>query len=266
MSLPLRYSMLELQTAEGHRLSLPLAGPMTRFVAWAIDSAGSMAIISLLGIVLQVFAVVSEDLFTASNILLAFTVNLTYSMLFEWGWRGQTPGKRILGIRVLDAQGLRLTPGQVVLRNLLRLVDALPLLYAVGGAAMTLSPMRQRLGDLVSNTIVVRQRVSTTPDYAVLMTGKYNSFRAYPHLEARLRQRLSLEGVGLIAQALMRRDELDPTARVALYGDLVQWLQSVVAFPDSATRGLTDEQYLRNALDSLYRREQNTRAAAAERT
>lgn len=265
MSRSHRHDMLTLQTADGHHLALPLAGPMTRFVAWAIDCGGSMAVILLLNMLLQVFSLAGTDLVTAARILLAFVVNIGFSILFEWGWRGQTPGKRVMGIRVLDAQGLRLTPGQVVLRNLLRLVDALPMLYAVGGVAMTLSPSRQRLGDLVSNTIVVRQRASATPDFSVLMPDKYNSFRDYPHLEARLRQRLELEGVGLLVQALLRRGELDPKARAALYAELVAWLASVVPFPDAATRGLTDEQYLRNVLDSLYRREQNARAAAAER-
>ena len=74
----------------------------------------------------------------------------------EWYWRGQTVGKRVLKLRVMDEQALRLEFSQIVVRNLLRFVDFLPGLYLVGGTACVLSRRFQRLGDLAANTIVVR--------------------------------------------------------------------------------------------------------------
>lgn len=265
MSLPFDQNVLQLQTAEGHRLRLPLAGPMTRFIAWSIDLIATLAINAVLFGFLATFSLLSPDFSTALRIVLAFAVYLGYGIVLEWAWRGQTIGKHLMGIRVLDANGLRLTVGQVVMRNIMRLVDALPALYAVGGVAVVLSPKRQRLGDLVANTIVVRRRETTPPDFAALMPDKYNSFRDHPHLEARLRQHLQPEAVALVVQALLRRSELEPKDRVAFYADLVAWLQQQVPFPDAAVHGITDEQYLRNVLDSLYRRTLSARATAAER-
>ena len=74
----------------------------------------------------------------------------------EWRWRGQTIGKRLLRLRVVDAEGMRLQFNQIVTRNLLRFVDSLPAFYFVGGLACWLSPKCQRLGDIAANTIVIR--------------------------------------------------------------------------------------------------------------
>ena len=86
----------------------------------------------------------------------------------------------------MDEQGLRLKFSQVVIRNLLRPVDGLPLAYLLGGLACLISKRAQRLGDLAAGTIVVRHPTIFQPDLDQLMAGKYNSFRDYPHLEARL--------------------------------------------------------------------------------
>ena len=83
-------------------------------------------------------------------------LSLIYAVVSEWVWRGQTVGKRLMGLRVVDARGLRLEPSQVIVRNLMRLLDALPALYLVGGIACVFSRHRQRLGDLAAGTVVVR--------------------------------------------------------------------------------------------------------------
>src|SRR5690606_31901397 len=118
-----------------------------------------------------------------------FFVDWGYGIVLEYYWRGQTLGKRLLGLRVMDEQGLHLTFSQVAVRNLLRVFDSIPVFYAVGGLAMVLSPRRQRLGDLAANTIVVRAPRALRLDPVRTGEVKYNSFRAYPHIEARLRQK-----------------------------------------------------------------------------
>ena len=186
-------------------------------------------------------------------ILLMFFCGLAYPIFFEWYWRGQTPGKRALRLRVVDAEGLRLQPSQVILRNLLRVVDALPILYAVGGIAMLTTRQQQRLGDLAAGTVVVRIPKVQEPDIDQLVAGRFNSFRAYPHLAARLRQRVSAADASLVVQALMRREEFDPAERVRLFGELAAYFRQLLTFPEEATSGLADEQYLRNVIDLLFR-------------
>jgi len=115
------------------------------------------------------------------------------------------------------------------------------------------SELMQRLGDLAANTIVVRNPRITEPDLDQLLAGKYNSLRDYPHLEARLRQRISPAEASIAMQAVLRRDRLEPQARVELFEGIAAYFRSKVEFPPEATDGITDEQYVRNVLDVLYR-------------
>jgi hypothetical protein len=207
--------------------------------------------------------VISFGLAQAVSLLLVFTVSLGYGIVLEWVWRGQTVGKRLLRLRVVDAQGLKLHFSQVVIRNLLRAVDMLPGFYLVGGVVCLFSRRAQRLGDLAANTIVIRHPVIAEPDLDQLLAGKYNSLRAHPHLEARLRQRVSPPEAALAMHALLRRDQLEPAARVELFAQLAAHFQSKVAFPAEAVEGITDEQYVRNVVDVLYRTGQTTTAASA---
>ena len=86
------------------------------------------------------------------------------------------------------------------------------------------------------------------------MAGKFNSFRDCTHLAARLRQRVSPHEAGIALRALLRRDELEPRARVDLFSDVANHFRTIVEFPDDATFGLTDEQYVRNVVDIIFRR------------
>jgi RDD family len=171
----------------------------------------------------------------------------------EWAWRGQTVGKRLFRLRVVDAESRRLQFNQIVTRNLLRFVDSLPLFYFVGGVVCWLSPRCQRLGDIAANTIVIRHPRLAEPDLDQLLAGKYNSLRQFPHLAARLRQRVAPAEAAVAFQALLRRDDFEPVARVELFADLAAHFRAKVEFPSEATDGITDEQCLRNVVDVLYR-------------
>jgi hypothetical protein len=160
----------------------------------------------------------------------------------------------------VDSQGLRLQFNQIVTRNLLRFVDSLPALYLVGGIVSLLNPACQRLGDIAANTIVIRNPRLVEPDLDQLLAGKYNSLRQYPHLAARLRQQILPAAAALAVQALLRRDEFDPVARVELLAQLAGHFRARVEFPPEATDGITDEQYLRNVVDILYRSRIDTRS------
>ena len=190
----------------------------------------------------------------ATYVLAYFVISIGYGIALEWYWRGQTLGKRVLRLRVMDEQALRLGFGQVVIRNLLRSVDMLPGLYLVGGVSCVLSPKFQRLGDLAAATIVVRNPEIAQPNIEQVLGGKFNSLLGYRHLAARLRQRTTPQAAAIALDALLRRDQLQPEARLTVFSRLADHFRSLVEFPAEAVEQLSDEQYVRNAVEILYRR------------
>lgn len=245
-------NILTIKTPEGIAFSLQLAGPVTRFLALSIDLMAVSVATSILQAFLTLLGFISLDLAYAMMILMYFVISMGYGILSEWYWQGQTLGKKILRLRVMDEQGLRLQFSQIVIRNLLRSVDSLPGFYMIGGMVCLFSKRAQRLGDFAANTIVVWNPRIQKPDLGQLFEGKYNSLREYPHLEARLRQRVSPAEAQVALQALLRRDELDPHARVELFHEVADYFKAIVAFPQEATDGISDEQYVRNVVDALY--------------
>ena len=246
-------NILTIETPEGIPFSLRLAGPVTRFLAWSLDFFCIGVITKILGVVIGLLAIISHDIAMAVSIIIYFIVSIGYGMIMEYFWRGQTIGKRLFRLRVMDEQGLSLQFHQVAIRNLLRFVDSLPLFYLVGGIACFVTRNAQRLGDVAANTIVVWSPKIPEPDLDQVLMDKYNSFREYPHLEARLRQRVSPYEAGVALQSLLRRDQLDPVARVELFRDMASHFKAIIPFPQEAVDGISDEQYIRNVVDILFR-------------
>src|SRR5690606_10153127 len=158
-----KINTLRLRTPEGVSFSFELASPVARFLAWGIDFVVMLALIFLLMKGATLFRLVSLDFYQALLFLVYFSVSIGYGIVFEWMWRGQTIGKKLLRLRVMDETGLPLQFRQVVLRNLLRVVDKLPYFYLVGGISAVLSAKSQRLGDMASGTVVVRIRTLAPP-------------------------------------------------------------------------------------------------------
>jgi uncharacterized RDD family membrane protein YckC len=263
----MKTSTLFIRTPEGILFSQPLAGPVTRFVAWFVDQLCIQAVMTVLSAILSLMGLLSLNFAVAAHALAYFVISIGYGIFFEWNWRGQTIGKKLLRLRVVDMEGMRLQFSQIVMRNLLRFVDSLPLLYFVGGMTCWLNSKCQRLGDIAANTIVIRNPRVAEPDLEKLLSHKYNSLRAHPHLAARLRQQVTPAEADVVLQALLRRDEFEPVARVELFAELASHFQTKVEFPAEATDGVADEQYLRNVVDLLYRsraesRTEKTAAAA----
>jgi hypothetical protein len=125
----------------------------------------------------------------------------------------------------------------------------LPAFYFVGGAACVLNRKCQRLGDIAANTVVIRTPAIEEPDLDQLLSGKFNSLRHYPLLIARLRQTVSPAEAATALQAIVRRNEFAPAARVELFQQLASHFRSKVDFPSEATDGISDEQYVRNVMD-----------------
>lgn len=248
-----RVSTLTIATPEGVSFSVPLAGPVLRSAAYLIDLMCLIAALQFLSFVTGILELFG-DLGIGVSILLKFAFVQGGQMVAELLWRGQTPGKKVMGLRVMDERGLKLRPSQVIVRNLLRFVDALPLFYALGGTVCLFSSRSQRLGDLAAGTVVVRSVAAAPPDVAGILAGKFNSFREHPHLEARLRQKVTPEEAQLALHALVRREELEPAARVRLYEGLAELFRSKVKFPEETVFGLSDEQYVRNVVETVFRK------------
>jgi uncharacterized RDD family membrane protein YckC len=138
-------------TPEGIELTLRLAGPVPRALAWSVDLA-------LRVVVVLVVMMVASQLGRAGwgvVLLAAFFVEWILPALFEAQMGGQTPGKRFFGIAVLNDDGTPLRWPGALTRNLLRAVDFLPFFYAFGLVAMLLNRDFKRLGDLAAGTVVV---------------------------------------------------------------------------------------------------------------
>jgi uncharacterized RDD family membrane protein YckC len=238
-----------IETPEGVRFALPLAGAVARFLALLIDLAAISTITAAFDKIAPVVGWVSPDSMAALSVLGYFVITIGYGIVFEWMWHGQTLGKRVLSIKVMDANGLKLQASQIAVRNLMRAVDSLPGPYLVGGMAVLLTKRHQRLGDIVANTIVVQQRRPVLPDLLRLnLDDKFNSLTSVPHLAARLRQQITPELVELACQALLRRDKLAPDVKLEIFRLLADRFRALVKFPDEVTAALTDERYVRNAL------------------
>lgn len=173
---------LEILTPERVALGYELAGIGSRGAAALIDTFLQLLAGLVLGIVTLVVAGLigsaTDDIvfaiFLAVMVVGWFVVLLGYFMLFEAVWSGQTPGKRMLGIRVIRENGYPVRVGDAVVRNLMRIIDALPTAYLVGIVSILLSRRSKRLGDFVAGTVVVRERaalntnsLSFTPDSAM---------------------------------------------------------------------------------------------------
>lgn len=244
---------LRIRTPEGITFAYPLAGPVTRCLAWMVDVTIVILLIFTALMSSSLFFAVSPDLAGGVLSLVMLVLPVAYGVLLEWFWRGQTVGKRVFRLRVMDADGLRLQFHQVLMRNLVRFVDMLPGFYVVGGLACLFSSKAQRLGDLAASTIVVHQRKLFEPDMEQLLGAKFNSFRSQPHLCARLRQHTSPEEARIALQALIRRDEIEPAARVRLFHELATHFRSVTEIPEELLESMPDEQLVRNVVDVLFR-------------
>ena len=249
-----RAETLSVRTPEGVTFRLLLAGPFHRMTAFLIDFCVVAAVGTSLQRATSVFSIFGRDASEAIAIILYFIVSLLYAGLTEWLWRGQTIGKRLMNLRVVDADGLRLRPSQVVIRNLMRSVDLLPGIYLVGATSCFFSSRGQRLGDLAARTAVIRIAPMNKPGLDHLQDDKFNSLAAYRHLTARLRQKVGPALASVALEAIMRRDELAPDARLEVFRDFSEYFKTVVPYPPDATDQIPDEQYVRNVVALLFKK------------
>ena len=144
-------------TPEGIELTLRLAGPVPRALAWSVDFLLRAAIVLVVMMIAGRFGRAGMGVV----LITAFFVEWILPAWFEAMWGGQTPGKRLFKLVVLNDDGTPVRWPGALTRNLLRAADFLPFLYGVGLIAMLLNRDFKRLGDLAAGTVVVYQGEKT---------------------------------------------------------------------------------------------------------
>ena len=143
-------TILTAETPEGIAISIRPAGFAVRATAFLIDAA-----IRIVFLLICSTALAAGGKFGRGVLLIfLFVLNWLYPVIFELTAAAATPGKRIMGLVVLMANGLPITPAGCLIRNLLRVVDALPLFYAFGIVCILLRNDSRRIGDLAGGTVV----------------------------------------------------------------------------------------------------------------
>ena len=168
--------ILIIETPERVPLHFALASIGNRFLACAIDHTFQVLAIILMVIAFTVIANYSSLGAELSNapkwviavlIVIVFLIVSSYFAFFEWAWNGQTPGKRLLKLRVIREDGRPVTFWEAAVRNLLRTFDMMPApFYSIGLISVFISLSDQRVGDMVAGTVVVREREAEAPAFA----------------------------------------------------------------------------------------------------
>jgi uncharacterized RDD family membrane protein YckC len=240
---------LTIDTPEQIALEFPLAGAGSRFLALAIDSFVQVAVLlvlALLALLALWFRSLGYQSFAtwvlALLLLLGFVLYYGYFAAFEALWGGQTPGKRAVGLRVISVTGQPITTFDALLRNLLRIVDQMPGIYAVGVLSIFFTARNQRLGDLVAGTVVVQELGPAQADMDISVAPAARLGAA----------RLTIEEVEVIHTFLTRRADLPDYLRGHTASQLADRIRMRLELPAGSHRD--DEALIESVAAELRRR------------
>jgi len=224
---------LSIKTPEQTVLEFEVAGIGSRFLALAWDTLLQI----LVGIGLSVVFVVaglsmpsvarSGIWFLAITVLAYFVLYFGYFAIFEILWNGQTPGKKKEGLRVIKDSGRPITPAEAVGRNLMRIVDQMPVLYAIGICSVLLSRQNKRLGDFVAGTIVIHEKslLDAKPVWESAPAAKARPQTTYGS------ERLSPDEFALVEAFLNRRSSLPSDVRFNMADRIATQIRSKLSLP-----------------------------------
>jgi uncharacterized RDD family membrane protein YckC len=212
-------------TTEKVPFSYRVAGLGSRTLAWLID----MGVVIFLWIMGDLFsrplALGREALADALLLSWIFAAYWGYFLLFEWLWNGQTLGKRALGIRVIQWKGTSLTFSHSAVRNIVRFVDSLPGLYAVGFIVAACNRENRRLGDFAADTLVVHVEQRARPIRA-LIEARGEADRARLSLWRQRLASLEREQKQTVLDLCLRRDQLRVAERTRLFRSAARYFES----------------------------------------
>jgi uncharacterized RDD family membrane protein YckC len=236
---------LTIDTPEQIPLEFPLAGVGSRFLALAFDTLLQAGAVLVLFVILASVRLVASAAWPAIGawvggalLLAGFAIYSAYFAVFESIWSGQTPGKRLVGLRVIDVSGRPLTVYAALIRNVLRIVDQVPGIYAVAIITVVVTERNQRLGDLAAGTVVVHERRETIsmPAPADRTAARHGAHRLQP------------SEVVLIEEFLRRRAELDSWVRLQSARRIAARMQTTLQLPAA-----DDDERLLEELAAEYR-------------
>lgn len=224
-------SRYTIDTPENIEFGYDIAGIGSRFLAAIIDTffigVAEVIVLLVVGLAVQSLSL-GESILTAAGALLGFIILWGYYVAFELAWNGQSPGKRMLGLRVVREGGRPITVIASIIRNLIRIVDFLPLLYGIGVVAMFVDRRARRLGDLAAGVLVVRERAEVTLESLaarpLLATTLPPDHGPLAHVVA-----LNETDYALVQEFLARRHDLGRDARLRLGMQLVRGLEQRMA-------------------------------------
>jgi uncharacterized RDD family membrane protein YckC len=229
---------LNIDSVTGVDVSLPIAGVGGRSFAFIIDwhirllfavawwAAGTFLVTG--GFNLDEGGGASGTLYFWTVMLPAIVVYMLYHPVLEVFMHGRTPGKRMAGVRIVTREGATPGVGAILIRNVFRLIDGLPMMYCLGLAVALLTAQHVRIGDLAAGTMLIYDRGDALP-------GSVGAFR-----EGGLDPRLT----ELVEEVLARWKELTPEARLAVGA-------KVLARVDPAAEPIDDPQELLARLRAL---------------
>ncbi len=229
-------------TPEHVEIRLQPAGPGSRFVALITDF---MIVVSISS-TFAAFAVpmLPAGLGTALWATVNFVLTWGYHVYFEAFRDGRSPGKRLAGLRVVDGRGLPISLEQSFVRNIVRILDAAPLFYGLGGFACQLDRHRRRLGDMAADTLVIQESRVFEQGAQLARSREYNSLRV-PRVLRLMRHRVSLEEREFLLSLTLRAAELEPRARFDIMEEIGRHYRRKLEIDDprlsgeSLVKGLT---------------------------
>lgn len=195
-------------TPERVRFRYRLAGPGQRSVAWLVDFLIRAVVFLVLAMVALALALVPGFAGVGAGLVLLvlFLLEWFYGVVFETLLGGRTPGKILLSLRVVRSDGAPARFPDFLLRNLLRGVDFLPMLFGIGVLTMLIDRRMRRIGDLVAGTVVVsEERAAVLGGVVVDPPVTEEERQAMP-----ARVDLDREEIALVESFLRRRRSLGP--------------------------------------------------------
>ena len=228
--------MSQLVTGEAVELDLRPAALPSRLVAGLIDAAAQLGILLVLGLLTAAVAPsVSGAAVAALSVLVFLAASAGYPVLFETLWRGRTPGKAALGLRVVRDDGGPVRFRQSLVRGLASVFLERPGITLFLGAVVCslLNSQGKRIGDLLAGTVVLQERVAVKGGVVAVMPPQLAPWAAEADLGG-----LSDELAASVRTFVSRADQLTPTAREQLGAQLVASVTAVVSpHPPAGTPG-----------------------------
>jgi uncharacterized RDD family membrane protein YckC len=232
-------------TTEKVPFTYRVAGIGARFLAWLVD-AGLLVVILFIGAYLAMVVEIGRAGLGGAVFLAAFFVTqVCYFLFFEWAWHGQTPGKHLMGIRVVTWNGTSMSFLQSAGRNILRFADGLPfplpLLYTLGVGVAACNREHRRLGDLAAGTLVVHVERRPRPIQA-LQESRGEADRAWRQQARQRLAQLNRDQKQTLLDLVLRRDQLRVAERARMFRAAAQYFRHEAGL--SPERYQSDEKFI----------------------